>query len=225
MTASRRIGWQRTVRAIAVAVAGLGAAALLWRVRPSASLAGQPDADIVAGCGWLAWALASYLCLAVAGTAAAAVLRWRGLARIAPTTVRRLVDSAISVGLVAAVVSPTAAVAAPARHTTVAASTIQPRAAPLDWPGLTIALPPPGSGAATRPDASPRPVIVQPGDTLWSIAAAHLGPKATRDQIAAAWPHWYAANRHVIGPDPAVIHPGEQLRPPATHTVPEEGSP
>ena len=233
MRAASHTSLRRSLRAVAVLVAGAGAATLLWRLRPSAQLTTQPDTDIVAACGWLAWGLASYLCVAVASSAIAALLRWRGLARLAPATVRRLVDSAISVGLVAAVVSPTAAIAAPVRHPTVAASTVQPRAPALDWPGLTVALPPPtrptprhhpdgptGKVAVTRDE-----VVVRPGDTLWSIAAAHLGPGASREQIAASWPQWYAANRHLIGPDPGVIHPGERLEPPSTSSTPEKGSP
>jgi hypothetical protein len=33
--------------------------------------------------------------------------------------------------------------------------------------------------------------------------------------IAAAWPRWYAANRAVIGPDPGLIRPGQELMPPS----------
>jgi len=54
-------------------------------------------------------------------------------------------------------------------------------------------------------------VTVRRGETLWSIAARHLGPEATDAQVAAEWPRWYAANRRVIGDDPALIHPGQQL--------------
>ena len=56
------------------------------------------------------------------------------------------------------------------------------------------------------------------GDTLWSIAAAELGPDATPQDIASRWPAWYAANRQLIGPDPDLIRPGQVLRipPPAT---------
>jgi nucleoid-associated protein YgaU len=50
-----------------------------------------------------------------------------------------------------------------------------------------------------------------PGDCLWSIARDHLGPRAGDDAVAAAWPRWYAANRHVIGPDPDLLQPGQQL--------------
>ena len=57
-------------------------------------------------------------------------------------------------------------------------------------------------------------VTVMPGDTLWSIAAAHLGAGASDAEIAAEWPRWYAANADLIGPDPNVIRPGQVLVPP-----------
>ena len=57
-------------------------------------------------------------------------------------------------------------------------------------------------------------VVVHRGDSLWTIARRHLGPGATDVEVAAAWPHWYAANRAVIGPDPDVLLPGQVLRPP-----------
>jgi nucleoid-associated protein YgaU len=57
--------------------------------------------------------------------------------------------------------------------------------------------------------------IVEPGDTLWSIAAAHLRP-ATRSasNIHRFWQQVYRANRPVVGPDPDLIHPGTRLRVP-----------
>jgi LysM repeat protein len=51
-----------------------------------------------------------------------------------------------------------------------------------------------------------RPVsgyVVQPGDTLSGIAA--------RLAVRGGWPALYAANRRVIGPDPALIRPGTVL--------------
>lgn len=66
-----------------------------------------------------------------------------------------------------------------------------------------------------RPDcASLDHVTVRRGDTLWSIAAHHLGPSATDAEIAHEWPRWYAANLRLIGADPDLIHPGQQLLPP-----------
>jgi nucleoid-associated protein YgaU len=72
----------------------------------------------------------------------------------------------------------------------------------------------PSRGRTTEPGTSPLRAVVRPGDSLWSIAAAELGPDATDTQIAARWPRWYAANRHSIGADPDLIHPGQVLRTP-----------
>lgn len=64
------------------------------------------------------------------------------------------------------------------------------------------------------PDSSE--VVVRRGDSLWTIAARHLGPDATDADIAAEWPRWHAANRDVVGDDPDLILPGMILRPPAS---------
>lgn len=61
-------------------------------------------------------------------------------------------------------------------------------------------------------------VVVRRGDTLWDIAARHLGPSASLADIAEEWPRWYAANRDVVGPDPDLITPGMELTPPTTGT-------
>ncbi len=58
------------------------------------------------------------------------------------------------------------------------------------------------------------PVTVHRGDTLWDLAARHLGGRATDAEIAAEWPRWYAANREAIGADPDLLLPGQQLAPP-----------
>ncbi|BCW46170.1 LysM domain-containing protein [Arthrobacter sp. StoSoilB5] len=57
-------------------------------------------------------------------------------------------------------------------------------------------------------------VVVKAGDSLWSIAADSLGPFATDVDIALHWPNWYAANRAVIGDNPAALLPGQILQPP-----------
>ncbi|WP_054011926.1 LysM peptidoglycan-binding domain-containing protein [Arthrobacter sp. ERGS1:01] len=59
------------------------------------------------------------------------------------------------------------------------------------------------------------PVVVQGGDSLWSIVAAALGPYASDVEVAQAWPEWYRVNRGVIGADPNVILPGQVLHAPA----------
>ena len=86
-------------------------------------------------------------------------------------------------------------------------------------PGWTPSRPVHTPGPATRlvttgstPHASA--VVVHRGDSLWSIARRHLGPDATDAEVATAWPHWYAANRAVIGPDPDLLLPGQVLHAP-----------
>ncbi len=52
--------------------------------------------------------------------------------------------------------------------------------------------------------------VVSPGESLWSIASAHL----STDDPAVIDPTWrkiYERNRPVIGPDPDLIFPGQRL--------------
>lgn len=77
-------------------------------------------------------------------------------------------------------------------------------------------------GLATAPDGGADGadvVVVEAGDSLWSIAAAHLPRGASDAQVAAAWPRWYEANRDVVGDDPDVLQPGQQLTAPATEAA------
>jgi hypothetical protein len=79
------------------------------------------------------------------------------------------------------------------------------------------ALVPQAAGPAVAPHraggapGSGHVVLVRPGDSLWAIAAAHLPAQHTDEQVARAWPTWYAANRAAIGPDPGQIRPGTRL--------------
>jgi hypothetical protein len=66
----------------------------------------------------------------------------------------------------------------------------------------------------TKPATATDDVVVLRGDTLWSIAAHHLGPAATAADIDTEWHRWLAANHQVIGDDPDLILPGQLLRPP-----------
>src|SRR5580704_3676276 len=60
------------------------------------------------------------------------------------------------------------------------------------------------AATASTTTAQPAPrYVVQPGDSLSSIAAARA--------VRGGWQALYAANRRVIGPDPDVIHPGTVL--------------
>jgi hypothetical protein len=84
-------------------------------------------------------------------------------------------------------------------------------------------LPPASDDQRAAPSPAPEPgsVVVEPGDTLWAIAAAHLGSGVTDGETAQAWPAIYALNRHLIGPDPSLITPGQRLVLPA---IGHEGS-
>ena len=68
-------------------------------------------------------------------------------------------------------------------------------------------------------DVGPDEIIVKRGDTLWDIAARHLGTGASYGEIALEWPQWYAANRMVIGSNPDQLRPGERLRAPDHDTA------
>jgi hypothetical protein len=85
-------------------------------------------------------------------------------------------------------------------------------AAPWVSPGSGLR-PPLAAGAAPTTDT----VVVLRGDSLWSIAARHLGPEATVADIEVEWHRWLATNRSVIGDDADLILPGQLLRPPPSH--------
>lgn len=62
----------------------------------------------------------------------------------------------------------------------------------------------PGAGPGAR-------YTVDAGDSLWRIAANHLGDDATATAINAEWRRWHDINRGVIGANPHLIHPGQVL--------------
>lgn len=107
-----------------------------------------------------------------------------------------------------------------------------PRAAatdpgPMLRPSLRPHRPPAGDEVDTPGAAAPNSpaepvhgasqVVVRSGDSLWSIAAASLGPYASDIDVAMAWPAWYKTNRTVIGADPNFILPGQVLAAPPGH--------
>ncbi|MCM3926462.1 LysM peptidoglycan-binding domain-containing protein, partial [Frankia sp. AiPs1] len=85
---------------------------------------------------------------------------------------------------------------------------------PSSHRGTGVPASPSGIGQSARAGEAEEVVVLR-GDTLWTIAARHLGPTATPEQIAAEWPRWWAANSDVIGHDPNVILPGQRLTPPS----------
>ncbi|QWZ06741.1 LysM peptidoglycan-binding domain-containing protein [Nocardioides panacis] len=81
--------------------------------------------------------------------------------------------------------------------------------------GLTgLALPDRATGAAPAAGARATgtgPVLVRPGDSLWSIAEGLLPAGAPDPAVDAGWRALHAANRGRIGPDPDLLRPGTRL--------------
>lgn len=114
---------------------------------------------------------------------------------------------------VAASASPSPSVAAPTAT------------APAAEPGITAHLvhaEPPTSVETVSDVAAPdesdpdesetaTTVTVERGDSLWRITAGLLPADASDGDIAAAWPLLYRENREVIGDNPSLIHPGQEL--------------
>lgn len=216
-----RLSSSRTV--LIQVVWSVAGAALTWGIarttyesrhlRPSVEAA--PFADL------LTW-LAAWLLLGCAvwstsvGAAALVESASRGRLRAtswvgAPRVLRRLVLGGVGVALVA---TPTPALAAGPGH--------EPsRADPA--PGLRV--PARTLGGAVTPSAGVSDTVrVEAGDCLWHLARSRLPSSATGAEVAAAAAATYRLNRRLIGPDPDLIKPGQQLSLPLQiqHPRPEE---
>lgn len=194
-------------RAATLAAGSAVAAGWLLTVRPPTVTTAAADQAIVAAAGWLGWALAGYLLFGVAVTAAGLAVqptvRRRLPMVLAPKRIRQLVEALAGAGLATVVAVGPASVA-------LADGAPSGPVLSLDWPGVST---PASVTTGIRP--ANRSVVVRPGDSLWQIAARGLGPHASREAVAAAWPDWWQTNRAVIGHDPDDLEPGERLVPPA----------
>jgi hypothetical protein len=99
---------------------------------------------------------------------------------------------------------------APGPHDPAAGSAVDPRWKPVS-PIVDA-----GPLAARQARAQDTPgargeVTVRSGDSLWSIAAATLGPFASDADVAREWPRLYAGNRDTIGANPHFLQPGQVL--------------
>ena len=135
---------------------------------------------------------------------AVAALLQPGIARRLAATLLGLGTPALAVVTTAPPASASALAALPD-----SAPTARPAAARMSSPAATSSVHVP-----TKQQPAQVVVVVRPGDTLWDIARRHLAVSATSSDVARAWPRWYAANRAVIGPDPALLRPGTRLRSP-----------
>lgn len=188
------------------------------RAAARGDLGGRPFDDLLVGlCAavavpatcWL-WAITTLTTLEAARGGA------HGDPHAVPHGVRRLVLAACGVALTGGL---TTATALPALADT-------PQAPPQDLRASAIVarvvngLPLPDRATTTtvvaaHPVRQAEPagrVTVRRGDTLWGIAARDLAPGASDADINTHWQAIYAANRGVIGADPGLIHPDQQLR-------------
>lgn len=162
--------------------------------------------------------------------------------KFAPAFMRRLALAAVGLQLLTAPLATASTVPSPpgaaATARAAASAAWTPTAAPAP-PGEPPAVPPgvsPGTSVASGPQWRPlspviepgpligRPlrlqqpavqgaeVTVRPGDSLWSLSAARLGPFASDVDIALDWPRLYQTNRDVIGANPHLLRPGQVLR-------------
>lgn len=208
---------------LAAAVSGRGspaAAATAWR-HLAQGTAVDPVAAPVALVGLAAWLLACWLSALLVLAGVLRVTRQPHpaahlLLRLAPRPFRGPVRTVLGLAVATSVLTASPALAAPADPTGGRVPAVT-----LEWPATDLARP---AAAVTRPaeaPAAPRTVLVQPGDCLWSLVAASLGPGATDRRVAALWPRWWSANRTVIGDDPDLLRPGTHLTVPAPHPTEE----
>jgi resuscitation-promoting factor RpfA len=189
-------------RAMPTVAALTGAAYVLIHLGPStlaeAQSAATSEALVTAGCELVGLTVLAWVAGGTVLSLGAALPGWLGRGadalarRWAPVLVRTAVRASLGLGLAAATSVPALAASAPSP-------------AP-QWPSLDRAPVP-----AVAPAHHTQPYVVRPGDTLWEIAARHLGGHPTAADIAKAWPAWWAANRNVVGDNPNLIHPGQRL--------------
>ena len=63
-------------------------------------------------------------------------------------------------------------------------------------------------------DPGPEAWIVEAGDHLWAIAAETVADRTghtDEETVGAYWQRLIEANRHVVGDDPDLIHPGQVI--------------
>lgn len=222
---------------------GLGTA--LFPVEDIVELAAVSCGTVVAGWSGL-HALVALACV-LAGRRGR---RWaageRAVARHAPGVVRRLARAAAGAGLGIALATPTA-MALPAHDPDGAGSGVTDAAVVLElgWQPTNVSADAAGDDGAPDRATGSRPaperstlvnrgmrtgttreplVVVEPGDTLWGIAADHLaappaGGRSPRTapsagEIASAVTRWHDANREVLGTNPDLIRPGTVLHQP-----------
>ncbi len=212
---------------------GPGDALALLRSQGSPTDPYGAEQAVVVVTSMLGWLLVGWLALGLLATLSSELpggtgrLAGRAAKVLLPATLRQLVALSLGVGLVTGAApaaladdtrgrpAPSESVDWPVRPSATPQGPTAPRPAePTGTADRHGAADPTGSGPA---DAGQRggTVQVRAGDCLWTLAADRLPPGASDARIAGAVLDWYSRNRTVIGPDPDLILPGQQLIPPA----------
>ena len=202
------------VRLTAWVISLAGAAVWSWS---GVGWAATPEAQVMSVVRIVAASLATWLLVATVLAVAARVLHLAWLAALAPAGVRRLVAGALAG---AVLLSPGVAAASvgasppPPGVEVPVLDRVEPSAASTTTPTPTPAAPP---APAPPHVASPVPDVhlVEPGDSLWHIAAdelaERLGHEPTDAEVIPYWRRLIDANRHVVGDNPNLIRPGQQI--------------
>jgi len=202
--------WLGSTTAAVLAAAVLHADALALASGPGADLESallRCCSAVLLACA--AWAWLATTTVVLQATRGHAGRRVPGI----PTSWRRLVLLACGTTLAAGLAVPASA------DPGLAGLPLPDRATGGAAPPVTAA---PATPVVLTPPASPiDPATVRHGDSLWDLAAAQLDPDASPAEVDRQWRRLYDLNRPVVGPDPDLIHPGQQLRLPPP---PEEPS-
>lgn len=154
------------------------------------------------GCGAWWWFVTSVVILEILRGST------RPTSRGIPRVARRVVLAACGVALISTTQPAFASVDSTDREHHAPESVLE---------GLPLPQRPVGRLLATEVVRNALPlVVVAPGDSLWAIARTALGPGATDAEVASYWLQVYRLNHGVIGADPNLIHPGQQLRMPSS---------
>ncbi len=224
------VPWRPSVVAAVDLSALLGAVAL-WEASAAtlaAFRAGAADFDMLLGLAaslaagavlaWVVLVITATVLTAVPG--AAGVLAGRVAERVSPVALREVVRVALGLSVVVGPVT-TAQPAAWASESPQPQGEVSLQLPTVGRPAIGAPNEPSDAWVTLgrRPVVPPREpreqeVVVRRGDTLWEIAARHLGHGVADSEVAAEWPRWWQANRLVIGSDPDLILPGMRLRPP-----------
>ena len=220
-----------SLRAATAVLVGCVVIGLWWAtVAPLAAVrTGAASFDDVVGLAAAAscWTLLAWVVLALAVPGKVGRFAAEVAVRLVPATIRRTAQFALGLALAAGPVAIASSASAAPLATGVVATVghsdtgsdvmVLPDVGRPAWnvsASTTVGSRAEGAGSHRRQATT---VVVRPGDCLWTIAATALGSIASNAEIAAEWPRWYAANRHVIGADPDLLLPGTRLRtPPAT---------